>query len=291
MAEPFQQLDDAMNRRRVQLRMNWREVADAAGISYTALRAIRKGEYRPAELTARRLDDALQWMPGSVYAILAGGEPTAMENTERQPSTGAQSPPLPPATPPDLLSPQEALRRAVRATARELGVTPSGVDEVMQLVRQDLEGSTPEAAERPSRLDSDASLPGTVRTDLSDIVREGRRAAGLSLEEVAARAVDPSSGEHVIDAAWLDRLELNTLAPEERPEYPQLDALVDLLNLDPVAVQDAAGVQFHGVHTIWSEDGQVRGFSLWELTDPKDIAKARALMEEYGRAPQRRRDG
>lgn len=283
MTEPFERLDDAMNRRRIHLRMNWREVADAAGISYTALRAIRKGDYRPTELTARGLDDALQWAPGSVYAILDGGDPSPLK-------AGPTKPPSRETRETSPLSPSEALRRMVRASARELGMTAGDVDEAMRLARQDLAGWTPEVTGPPSRPDSGLHHLSTPRADLTDIVREGRRAAGLSLEEVAARAVD-RDGEHVIDAAWLDRLERNTLPPEERPEYPQLDALVDLLNLDPVAVQEAAGAQFHGVHTIWSEDGQVRGFGIRELTDPEDIAKARALMETYGRPLRRRGDG
>lgn len=47
-------------------------------MSYTALRAIRRGEYRPTELTALALDEALQWEPGSVYAVLGGGEPVPL---------------------------------------------------------------------------------------------------------------------------------------------------------------------------------------------------------------------
>lgn len=80
--KPFERLDEAMNRRRLELRMNWREVAEAATVSYTALRAIRRGEYKPTELTARALDEALQWAHGSVASILAGGEPTPLEDAE-----------------------------------------------------------------------------------------------------------------------------------------------------------------------------------------------------------------
>lgn len=75
MSEPYERLDSAMNARRLDLRMNWREVSTAAGISYEALRGIRRGDYRPSELTARALDDALRWERGSVEAILAGGDP------------------------------------------------------------------------------------------------------------------------------------------------------------------------------------------------------------------------
>ena len=42
--KPHERLDEAMNQRRLELRLNWRQLADAAGISYTALRAIRRGD-------------------------------------------------------------------------------------------------------------------------------------------------------------------------------------------------------------------------------------------------------
>jgi DNA-binding XRE family transcriptional regulator len=79
MPQPPERLDSVMNERRLKLRMNWREVAQAADISYEALRAIRKGNYRPTELTARALDEALQWTPGSVHAVLDDGEPMPVE--------------------------------------------------------------------------------------------------------------------------------------------------------------------------------------------------------------------
>lgn len=273
MTEPFERLDEAMNRRRVQLRMNWREVSDAAGISYTALRAIRKGEYRPTELTARGLDDALQWTHGSVYAVLDGGDPTPIEDAERQASAEVQTN----AGSPLLLSPHEALRRAVRATARELGVTPRGVDEVLQLVRRDLEHDEPAAS-----VDVDAR----PRTDLSDLVRVRRAEAGLSLEAVAAETVDAGSGERLVEADWLDRLERAALDPSEYPEYPQIDALTDVLHLDAGLAQEAAGAQFMDIHTTWSEDGQVRSFGIGELS-PEDQRKALRLMEMYRRSPKR----
>lgn len=139
MTEPFKRLDEAMNRRRLQLRMNWRQLATAAGISYTGVRAIRRGEYRPTELTARALDDALRWMPGSVYAVLDGGEPHPIAaEVAPQPS----SPPPKSALSPD----EEALRRVVGAVARERGLTPDEVDEVMRRVRQDLEQARPPEA-------------------------------------------------------------------------------------------------------------------------------------------------
>jgi hypothetical protein len=68
-------LADQLNRRRLELRLQWTDIARAAGITDKALRAMRRGEYGPSELTQIRLDEALRWQPGSVRAILEGGQP------------------------------------------------------------------------------------------------------------------------------------------------------------------------------------------------------------------------
>lgn len=74
-------LEAAMQRRRVELRMSWRDVSTTAGMSYEGLRAIRKGGRHPNAVTKGRIEDALQWMPGSVDAVLAGGEVTPAVTT------------------------------------------------------------------------------------------------------------------------------------------------------------------------------------------------------------------
>lgn len=70
-------LAEAMESRRVELRMTWRDVADAGGMTVEGLRGIRRGERHPTTLTKRRIEDALRWQAGSVEQILVGGEPTA----------------------------------------------------------------------------------------------------------------------------------------------------------------------------------------------------------------------
>jgi DNA-binding XRE family transcriptional regulator len=82
MPEPHDRLSERMRVRRIELRMNWAELARAANISYEALRSIRRGDYRPGDITARDLDDALGWRRGSVYAVLDGGEPTLADQEE-----------------------------------------------------------------------------------------------------------------------------------------------------------------------------------------------------------------
>jgi DNA-binding XRE family transcriptional regulator len=87
MPEPHERLEEAMKQRRLDLRMNWRELASAAGISYEALRSIRRGDYRPSDITARDLDDALKWKRGGVLGLLDNtGEPEPLDVGESEPS-------------------------------------------------------------------------------------------------------------------------------------------------------------------------------------------------------------
>ena len=269
-AERLQRLAAYIERRIAELGLEYAEVARLADFSIEVLRKMRHGtKVRPS--THRKLERALQWTRESVDAILSGGEPTALpQSAAAEPSTDRR------ATSGETtggrtseLSPGEALRRVVRASARELGVAGDELDEVFQAVRDDLDEAPP------------------TRTDLSDLVRLRRAEAGLSLEAVAALTADRSSGgRRLVEADWLGRLERAELAADEHPEYPQLDALADALGLDPGAVQEAAGVQFMDVHTVWSEDGQVRAVVTGELSS-EDLAKVHNLMRLYGRAPKR----
>lgn len=144
--EPYERLDAAMNERRLYLRLNWRQVAEAADISYTALRAIRRGDYRPAELTARGLDEALKWVPGSTLTILAGGEPTAIEDVAAlaTPPTGAT---------PSLSQELDLAARLLMSTVKEMGLSPEEADEVWARVRSSIvadHDESPEAQEPPT---------------------------------------------------------------------------------------------------------------------------------------------
>ena len=64
MASERTRLDDALERRRVELRMSWRDVTREAGMSNEGLRAIRRGERRPTAVTKARIEDALRWKIG-----------------------------------------------------------------------------------------------------------------------------------------------------------------------------------------------------------------------------------
>jgi transcriptional regulator with XRE-family HTH domain len=79
MSQPHERLSEAMRRRGLQLGKRWVHIAKEAGITTSALGAIRRGEYRPSPHTAAALDDVLAWETGSVERILDGGEPTVRE--------------------------------------------------------------------------------------------------------------------------------------------------------------------------------------------------------------------
>lgn len=78
--KPHERLSQLMNKRRLELGMRWDDVATSAGIADVTIRAIRRGDNQPSELTQRRIEDALRWEHGSIEATLAGGEPTPVES-------------------------------------------------------------------------------------------------------------------------------------------------------------------------------------------------------------------
>ena len=80
--EQRERLDRTMNARRLELEITWRDVATRAGLSYEALRALRSGPTGIRDLTAAKISRALDWEPGSVGAVLAGGEPVNTEVSE-----------------------------------------------------------------------------------------------------------------------------------------------------------------------------------------------------------------
>lgn len=77
----YDRLDAAIGSARLDRGLSWIDLADAVGVSESALRNIRKGRNSPSELTKRRLEDALQWRHGSVDEVLAGGDPTPANPT------------------------------------------------------------------------------------------------------------------------------------------------------------------------------------------------------------------
>lgn len=72
-------LDAAMDARRDQLNLVWKEVAEMAGISEPALYDLRAGRTKPMRKTLAGVEDALRWERGSIRAVLSGGNPTPQD--------------------------------------------------------------------------------------------------------------------------------------------------------------------------------------------------------------------
>jgi transcriptional regulator with XRE-family HTH domain len=70
-----ERLNVAMEERRLELGLSWKQVAGAADISEATLRAIRNGANEPSALTARGIERALGWAAGGVERVLNGGRP------------------------------------------------------------------------------------------------------------------------------------------------------------------------------------------------------------------------
>lgn len=69
-----ERLDQAMNERRLDLRIRWVEVARRASMSVTNLNLIRKGRIAITDLAAANLEDALEWEQGHIARVLAEGD-------------------------------------------------------------------------------------------------------------------------------------------------------------------------------------------------------------------------
>lgn len=82
MTSPHERLDSAMEARRVELGLEWQEVAATAKVSPATLRSVRNGTTNPSALTKKRTEDALQWQRGSIDRILDGGAPTPLEDQQ-----------------------------------------------------------------------------------------------------------------------------------------------------------------------------------------------------------------
>lgn len=74
-------LGAAVRRRRSALGLTQKQIWDAGGPSDTTLSKWEKGESAslPRISTQTRLDGVLRWEPGSAAAVLAGGEPTELD--------------------------------------------------------------------------------------------------------------------------------------------------------------------------------------------------------------------
>lgn len=95
MDSPSDRLAIAMEQRRLELDLAWKDLASAAKVSVATLGAIRRGVNEPSALNKRRLENALRWEHGSIEAILTGGEPTTVADAaDSQAPEGEHQDPL-----------------------------------------------------------------------------------------------------------------------------------------------------------------------------------------------------
>lgn len=116
------------------------------------------------------------------------------------------------------------------------------------------------------------------RTQLRDIVVRRKEELGLGYQRLAARCIDPESGEQTIKSSWLHRLATGETV--EAPDYGMLRGMAAGLEVPVGALQDAASAQFFGVQRIaFSESAEAQAF----LADADRLTSAqreaiRALM-------------
>ena len=85
-----QQLAAEMDKRRLELRLTWHEVAERGGISLRALSSARIGPGNIRPLTRRRIDQGLRWLEGAgVDNLLTGRDPVPLDSPELAPFLAA----------------------------------------------------------------------------------------------------------------------------------------------------------------------------------------------------------
>lgn len=116
------------------------------------------------------------------------------------------------------------------------------------------------------------------RTQFRDIVVQRKEELGLGYERLAARCIDPESGEQTVKGSWLHRLATGEAI--EPPKYEMLRGLAAGLDVPVGVLQDAASAQFFGAAKVFSESAEAQAFleDADRLT-PAQRAAIRALMK------------
>lgn len=153
--EPRMRLAQYIESRIAELALEYAEVCRLAEISDETLIKIRKG-HRARGSTYRKLERALRWQQDSIAAILAGGEPTPVENAAAGHSRAAAE-----ATSPDqsMLSSREMeiLEDLATSTAERLGLTSEEAAEALRRARVRIE------QKRAAEQEPGEESPGTPR--------------------------------------------------------------------------------------------------------------------------------
>lgn len=123
-------LMDAVDQRRAELGLRWRQVAEAMPMSEANLRKIRKGLIDLTSFHAAALERALHWPAGTVQEILATGHaPQPVEAPTGGPAGGLRDPL------------EQELWRIRHATKKERRALIA----VVRALRQDNQGDEPES--------------------------------------------------------------------------------------------------------------------------------------------------
>lgn len=119
------------------------------------------------------------------------------------------------------------------------------------------------------------------RTDFSDLIRGRRAELGVSLRTLAARCVDPETGEEP-GHAWISKVEHGK--PVDTPRPATLRALHVGLQLPLRTVKEAAAAQFLDLDVVWSADHTTRAIvnRLSDLT-AEERAQIAAITETFAR--------
>lgn len=123
----------------------------------------------------------------------------------------------------------------------------------------------------------------TSRTDLSDLLRDRKAELGASLRELVEACIDP---EHPDEGPVIRRTSLDLLLKGDEgvkaPAIPMMRALAAGFRLPFGLIQEAAGAQWLGIDTVWTQDRKVRtlihGF---QEMDAEDQDRVMALMESW----------
>ncbi|WP_141213997.1 hypothetical protein [Mycobacterium marinum] len=86
MERDWERLSRAVLDRRTTQRWTQQEVWDRGGPSDTLQSDIEAGRWKPTrnvKQTLRKIDDGLEWTPGSAAQVLAGGDPTPIDSPDR----------------------------------------------------------------------------------------------------------------------------------------------------------------------------------------------------------------
>jgi hypothetical protein len=119
------------------------------------------------------------------------------------------------------------------------------------------------------------------RTQFRNLVAQRKEELGLGYEKLAARCIDPESGEQTVKSSWLHRLA--TGKPVEAPDYELLRGLAAGLDVSVAALQDAASAEFFGAERVAfadSAEGQAFLQDADRLTSAQREA-VRALIRSF----------